>query len=248
MGKPLDSGTFSGPHPTTREFYDQLLAWGFTVRREENRHIVMRCPGGGTIRVLRSLAGRADAALIEKAARLVGTTLEGFWAGPPEPTTENEPQTTNSTPPSRRRKGEAHDSAISVVLSAHVKARRPLGFEEVVELCGGRVTRDQVRTASSALCRDGNLTRVRAGVYQWADPTTKPATDSAGIPPQLVIHHAAPGPPTTDREPAQTVPADAVDLFRQLFPRGVTMTAETYADFQRWAELTQKLNDQSRAS
>lgn len=44
------------------------------------------------------------------------------------------------------------------------------------------------------------------------------------------------------------MPDDAVELFARLFPRGMNMTAETFADFQRWAKLTQKLSNQSRAS
>lgn len=243
MGRPLDADTFTGAHPTAREFHDQLLAWGFRQRREDGVHVVMRGPHGGSVRILRSLGGRVDAELVEKAARLADTTLEGFWAGPPGPADEQERQAT----PQRR--GKTHDSIVSVVLSAHAKARRPLGFEEVVDLCGGRVTRDQVRTASAALCRDGDLDRVRAGVYQLgrAHRSQSPAAVDAQVPPQLVIHHSATA-STTEREPSQTMPTEAVELFRRLFPQGVTMTAEDFADFQRWAELTQRLSDQSRAS
>jgi L-asparaginase/Glu-tRNA(Gln) amidotransferase subunit D len=62
----------------------------------------------------------------------------------------------------------AHDSTISVVLAVHVAADRPLGSDQVVELSGNLVTRDQVKAAGSALCRDGQLDRIRSGVYQWS--------------------------------------------------------------------------------
>lgn len=54
----MDEGTFTGAHPTNREFHDQLLTWGFTQRREDGVHLVLRGPHGGTLRILRSLTGR----------------------------------------------------------------------------------------------------------------------------------------------------------------------------------------------
>ncbi|MGL5825192.1 MAG: hypothetical protein ACRCYU_10320 [Nocardioides sp.] len=38
------------------------------------------------------------------------------------------------------------------------------------------------------------------------------------------------------------------ELFDQLFPSGVRMTAELLADYERWAELTQKLAQHAQAS
>jgi hypothetical protein len=67
-----------------------------------------------------------------------------------------------------RRRPAARDSVISIVLAIHVAADRPLGFDQVVELSGNRVTRAQVSAASSALCRDGQLDRIRSGVYPWS--------------------------------------------------------------------------------
>ena len=62
----------------------------------------------------------------------------------------------------------ARDSVIALVLSVHAEADRSLGFEQVVELSGNRVTRAQVSAASAALCRGGQLDRIRSGVYQWS--------------------------------------------------------------------------------
>ena len=52
---------------------------------------------------------------------------------------------------------------ISLVLAIHAEGDWPLGFNQVAELSGNRVTRAQVATASSALCRDGQLDRIRSG-------------------------------------------------------------------------------------
>lgn len=38
------------------------------------------------------------------------------------------------------------------------------------------------------------------------------------------------------------------ELFEQLFPRGVTMTAELLAEFEQWAQLTEKLTARANAS
>ena len=78
-----------GAHPTARDFVEQLGAWGFHRRDgrrgEDGVHLLYRGPHGGTLRVLRSLYGRADLDLVEKAARFVDVTPEQFWAGPPPP-------------------------------------------------------------------------------------------------------------------------------------------------------------------
>jgi hypothetical protein len=70
----------------------------------------------------------------------------------------------------------------ALVLGVHTTADRPLGFDQVVALCPDDITRDQARTASAVLCRDGQLERIRSGVYQWADGVrahrpTNPATE-----------------------------------------------------------------------
>ena len=80
MSEPLSQDTFVGPHPTNGQFVDKLASWGFTHRKTDGVHLVFRAPGGGTLRVLRSLLGRADAGVVDKAARLVGVTVDQFWA------------------------------------------------------------------------------------------------------------------------------------------------------------------------
>ncbi|MGL5866864.1 MAG: hypothetical protein ACRCYX_13530 [Dermatophilaceae bacterium] len=48
--------------------------------------------------------------------------------------------------------------------------------------------------------------------------------------------------------PTRAAHASATELFDQLFPAGVRMTAELLADYERWAELTQKLAQHAQAS
>jgi hypothetical protein len=239
MSEQLDQQTFTGPHPSTHEFMDQLLAWGFTRRRDEGVHVVMRGPHGGTIRLLRSLAGRADAGLVDKAARLAGISIEQFW-------TASEHQDIPVTPADQARSSATQDRLTSLVLAAHIKADRPLGFEEVVDLCGGRATRSQVVTVSSALCRDGDLDRIRSGVYQWSGghraakpaPTQDPTRNPRVLTPAV----------TTAQTTSKHERTPSAELFAQLFPAGVQMTAELFSDFERWTQLTDKLADRARAS
>jgi len=40
----------------------------------------------------------------------------------------------------------------------------------------------------------------------------------------------------------------AAELFDQLFPNGVRMTAEVLADFEQWTQLTNKLVGYAQAS
>jgi hypothetical protein len=95
-------------------------------------------------------------------------------------------------------------------LSVHAAADRPLGFDQVVELSGNRVTRAQASAASAALCRDGQLDRIRSGMYQW----------SAG---QRAAARQIPA-PRQDDVPVSQAPAgqgegvSASELFGQLFP------------------------------
>jgi hypothetical protein len=224
MPEPMDAEQFAGPHPTCREFVAQLAAWGFTERGEQDVHTVFRGPHGGRLRVLRSQLGRADLALVDKAARLAGVTPAQFWAGPqPEGGPAPPPDTARPSRASRREPA-GHDSITSLVLAVHAEADRPLGFDQVAELAGNRVTRAQVSAASAALCRDGQLDRIRAGVYQWA----------AG-------QRAAATPPAAGRPGRQAARMPAAELFDQLFPSGIQMTGELLADLEQWARLTSKL-------
>jgi hypothetical protein len=242
MPEPMDAQDFAGPHPTCREFVAQLAAWGFRQRGEDHVHTVFRGPRGGTVRVIRSRLGRADPALVDKAARLAGVTPAQFWAGPQPGATPAPPQGTTRAGRASRRKRPAHDSVISLVLAIHAQADRPLGFDQVAELSGNRVTRDQVSAASSALCRDGQLDRIRSGVYQWsagqrAAARQIPAPRPAGARPQQ-----GPLPPAGDGPlPARPRRLPAAELFSQLFPSGVQMTGELLADLEQWARLTSKL-------
>jgi hypothetical protein len=141
MPEPMDAQHYAGPHPTCREFVAQLAAWGFTQRgKEEDVHTVFRGPRGGTLRVIRSQLGRADPALVEKAARLAGVTPAQFWSGPQPSVTPAQPQVADRVSRTPRRKPAVHDSVISLVLAIHAEADRPLGFDQVVELSGNRVT------------------------------------------------------------------------------------------------------------
>jgi hypothetical protein len=240
MPEPMDAQSFTGPHPTCREFAAQLAAWGFKRRRDEGVHTVYRGPHGGTLRVIRSELGRADPAQVNKAARLAGVTTAQFWAGPDSHPAAAPPQSTTQAGRPGRRKRPAHDSVISHVLAIHAEADRPLGFDQVAELSGNRVTRGQVATASATLCRDGQLDRIRPGVYQWsagqrATARRIPPPRRGQTPPQ------APTPP----EPAAAPPASPAhgmsELFSQLFPAGVQLTGDNLTDLAHWLLLTSKL-------
>lgn len=137
---------------------------------------------------------------------------------------------------------------MSLVLSVHVKAGRPLGFDEVVRVCGGRITRKQVSHASSVLCRDGDLDRVRTGVYQWHGVVAaSPPAPIDAAPLRVVSEPSTTSSPASADRPTEHRAA-AVELFEQLFPDGVTMTADLFADLQQWSQLTARISNQSRAS
>ena len=119
-----------------------------------------------------------------------------------------------------------------MVLAIHAEADRPLGFDQVVELSGNRVTRAQVSAASAALCRDGQFDRIRSGVYQWSGGQRAARRLPGGRRPDRV----PPAPPAA--RPGST---SAAELFGQLFPSGVQMTGELLADLEQWARLTGKL-------
>lgn len=225
-----------------REFVAQLTVWGFVQRKVDGVHLVFRGPHGGTLRVVRSLLGRVDTHQVEKAARLIGVTTDRFWAGPGAPTSEPGPATSTSTEdaaPSRR--PAERDRVTSLVLALHAAEDRPLGFDQVVQLAGGRVTREQVRTASAHLCREGDLDRIRSGVYQWSNGVRAPQSTTP-------TSTAAAPLPVAPPVPAEVTRISATQLFDQLFPAGVHMTAALFAEFERWTELTEELARHAQAS
>ena len=105
------------------------------------------------------------------------------------------------------------------------------------------MTRAQVSTASSALCRDGQLDRIRSGVYQWsagqrAAARRIPAARRPAEPlPQQALLPAEPTRPPA-RQPGHM---SAAELFSHLFPDGVQITAELFADLEQLMRLTSKL-------
>ena len=136
-------------------------------------------------------------------------------AGPPQPSHQAQAAGGAATP--RRRTGSTRDRITSLVLALHAAVDRPLGFDQVVELSGNRVTRAQVRTASAVLCREGDLDRIRSGVYQWsagqrAAARHIPAARRA-LPRQAPCPRSRPGPQST---PPGRI--SAAELFGQLFP------------------------------
>jgi hypothetical protein len=236
MPEPIDSQDFAGAHPTCREFVAQLTAWGFTERGQDHVHTVFCGPRGGTLRVIRSQLGRADPALVEKAARLAGVTPSQFWSGRQHQAMSGPPPPAARVGASSRRKRPAHDSVISLILAIHAQADRPLGFDQVVELSGNRVTRVQVSTASSALCRDGQLDRIRSGVYQWsagqraaARQIPAPRRPAAALVPQALMPAEPTGLPAR-----QNGHRSAAELFSRLFPDGIHMTGSCSPTWSNW--------------
>jgi len=68
-----------------------------------------------------------------------------FWSGPQhQATSASPPDTARRGGTSSRRKRAAHDSVVSLVLAIHAQADRPLGFDQVVELSGNRITRPRL--------------------------------------------------------------------------------------------------------
>jgi hypothetical protein len=126
------------------------------------------------------------------------------------------------------------------VPAIHAEADRPLGFDQVVELSGNRVTRAQVSAASAALCRGGQLDRIRSGVYQW----------SAGQRAARRVPRARQAADGLPSEPPAARPGrvSAAELFGQIFPSGVQLTGELLADLEQWARLTGKLTSRGGAA
>ena len=133
----------------------------------------------------RSQLGRADPVLVDKAARLVGRHARAVLVRAAGPGHVRAAARHRTHWPGLRRKRPTRDSIICLVLANHAEADRPLGFDQVVELSGNRVTRAQVRAAGSALCRDGQLDRLRSAVYQWSAvpwPVARRSTEFPSIP------------------------------------------------------------------
>jgi len=225
-----------GTPRSNREFAEQLTAWDFAQRKVDGVHRVFRGPHGGTLRVIRSLAGRTDIPVVEKPPGWLVSPSTSSGLGLPalcqSPSRLGTVSAMSSADAARPRPTTDRDRVTSLVLGVHAQADRPLGFDQVVDLAGARVTRDQVRTASAQLCREGDLDRIRPGVYQWSDGVRshKRSTTAAA--------------PVQGKAPRASV----AELFDQLFPSGVRMTADLLADFERWAELTEKLAEHARAS
>lgn len=260
MSEQLNLATFTGAHPTTEQLVEQLHAWGFRQLRVAGVHLVFRGPHGGTLRVLRSMQGRADATVAAKAARLAEVDEPTFWAGPEahaRSLARSADDTTLDTgvEPALSDEGRGtvvHDQIIALVLAVHVAMDQPLGFSQVAQLADVPLTRTQVSGASIRLCRDGQLVRIRSGVYQWAEGSFAARATPRSTRTRRTARTASPAPARVSTPPlaAATSPAAttanrpvAAELFEQLFPRGVTMTAEILADFERWAQLTEKLAD-----
>jgi hypothetical protein len=260
MVRPLADAAHQGPHPTTREFAELLERWGFKPirgRQPDQHHRTLRGPHGGRIQLLASLQGRADAGQVARAARLAQVDLPTFLAGPaagrpsapgpdrgtgelvgpgPQPPTTAAAARPPRPNPARTSKARG-DSVVALVLTTHARHDRPLRFDEVVDLCGGRVTRAQVSVASANLCRAGQVDRICEGVYQWAHGARKQSGLAPAHPPAMPPRNATADP---GRPPSTAV--DPVDeLFARLFPDGVRMTPTLLRDLQRWTDLTRAL-------
>lgn len=108
MTESVTSPPLTPARRTNQEFAQQLVVWSFAQRKIDGPHRVYRGPHGGTLRVLRSLLGRADPGQAEKAAHLAGVTVERFWAGPDGDLLESQPAPT-PTPATQHQRSAAQD-------------------------------------------------------------------------------------------------------------------------------------------
>lgn len=236
MPEPIDAQQFAGPHPTCREFAAKMAEWGFRQCSQTDVHTIFRGPHGGRVRVLRSQTGRADPIVVEKVVRLASLTPEQFWAGPHgQSTSVPQPKPGRGSQVPRRKPPAGRDAVTSRILAIHAEVDRPLGFDQVAEMAG--VTRGQAATASAALCRDGQLHRIRSGVYQWSEGQLAAARRIPASPP------VQPVPPVD-----QPAPAQMANPFSHLVPAGVQLNGELLADLEQWARLTRKLTARNGAT
>src|SRR5262249_36761924 len=189
------------------------------------------------------LARAARLAQVDLGAFLAGPTADPplvAGVGPGTDAAQHAVSTARAVPSQPRAKPrDLRDSVVALVLTTHAKHDRPMRFEEIVDLCGGRVTRTQISEASAHLCRAGHLDRICDGVYQWAGGARQ-RSQSSDAPAQPY----APTPQFTGAGPAQTAPStlEPVDeLFARLFPDGIRMTPQLLRDLQAWADLTRTL-------
>lgn len=263
MSGQLDPDTFNGAHPSTAQFVELLVAWGFRRRKDTGTHVVFRGPNGGVLRMPRQTSGRANPVQVSKAARLAGVSVTQLLAGPlasAEPVTAPAPihasaaTPTPTTPPAKRkgarRPRNGRDSLTCRVLAVHSTAGRPLSFEEVAAACGDDVTRTQVVQVSSKLCRDGHLEKVRTGYYQW--PTDQPQAEERPAPvapPPVAITTLRPAAPARDRRRE----ARKARLAERMFPDGLpAMSAAEFAELdahlEHWVDLADRLTGHAEAS
>ena len=243
-----DGQLFTGAYPTNREFVEQLRAWGFTQRKEDGVHLVFRGPKGGTLRVIRSQLGRADPAVLR-------TRPPGWPVSRPRSSGPGHRQGAPGPPagcrlrwPCRlpRRKPAARDSVISRVLAIHAQVDRPLGFDQVVQWSGqqgdprpgkhGQLGAAPGRTARPDQGRGVPVVRGPARSGQ-ANPRTPPSFPPGPSPRRLPW----PGIPGRALEPASPAGIPAAELFGQLYPEGVHVTGELFADLEQLLRLTGKL-------
>jgi hypothetical protein len=100
-----------------------------------------------------------------------------------------------------------------------------------------------VGAASSALCRDGQLHRIRSGVYQWSAGQRAAARQipAARLDAETLSQQGPLPPESAWPSARRTGRMSAAELFSQLFPSSVQMTGELLADLEQWARLTSKL-------
>jgi hypothetical protein len=253
------------------EFHQRLELWGFVHRRNEIQHEVLRGPNGGTIRVNRSQNGSADPSQVKKAAGLLTISEDEFWSGvhnpQVQPSVSIEPTpirpSRDSAPEPIRYKRPDSDTFTATVLSIHCAEDRPLSFDTVVQIgraSGHSVSRIQVMSASANLCREGDLRRIRSGVYQWSGGALFKGRPPSSTVDLRITHEAgigtardplpsigeAPGPSggAPDLEggagSAPVAALTSMEMFELLFPNGITMTADLFEDFENWKRLTEK--------
>lgn len=181
----------------------------------------------------------------------------------PEESPEHKQEPPRENP---RRSTAPRTSHISAVLTVMAETGRAVNFDWITTACrraGHTISRDQVRDACSALARDGQLIRVRRGVYRagdlgpaagrvdirvHADQSTpargeRHANVSSLHPPHPEAASESHPDADTDDVPEEQdgLPSDSQEAWERLFGSDVAVSGPTLTAAAEWFAATDRL-------